>query len=284
MAQKISQTTLQQEDIDSYEPLMHVADVMGWQTPEKVQSSIPAEEESAKLAIKNLDPYQKWVMDPTKDNLFNVVTYLKPTITSVLASMGNSSPDIKARARVIAAKAVNTYNPESGTSLPTWVSSQLRQLTRDIRKSNNVVSVPENAQLDAYHLYRVEQDLIDDLGREPTLEELSDKAAISIKKIKNIRNKIKPVVSEISFESEDGSSGLNNSGTDYTLDAMDYIYNDSDLKDKQLLEHLLGYGGSKVWDNKTIMQKLKLTPVQLSRRKMRLGKRIQELTDNLESV
>jgi hypothetical protein len=55
---------------------------------------------------------------------------------------------------------------------------------------------------------------------------------------------------------------------------MDYIYNDSDLKDKQLLEHLLGYRGSEIWDSNTIMQKLGLNAVQLSRRKMRLGKRI----------
>lgn len=271
------------DDTDSSEPLMSTIDVLGWKTPEELQT-IPAEEEAQKELLDKATPYEKWKIDPSQDNLFKVVTHLQPTISSSLASIGGNDPNIKARARVVAAKAIQSYDPSSGASLPTWVSSQLRQLTRDVRKSNNVLSVPENAQLDAYHLFRVETELEDELGREPTVQELADKAGMSIKKIKTVRNKIRAIATDGNFEADDGSSILQNNQDDYSNEAMDYVYNESDLKDQQLLEHLVGYGGADVWDNKTIMQKLKLTPVQLSRRKMRLSQRIQTIMSDLESV
>ena len=271
-------------DTQETEPLMNVSDVMGWEVPETVQQETEIEKEYKQKLIKDRTPFQVWVDEPTPDNLFSVVNQLQPTIQSVLASYGNTDPNIKSRARVIAAKAVTTYNPDVGVSLPTWVSNQLRQIVRDIRKSNNTVHVAENAQLEAYHLYRSQLELEEELDREPTLEELSDRANMSIKKIEQVRKKIRPVANESSFDADDGSSGIVNSTTDYTQDAMDYIYNDSDLKDKQLLEHLLGYRGSEVWDSNTIMQKLGLNAVQLSRRKMRLGKRIQQITSDLEKV
>lgn len=277
----------QPEDINLYEnnePIMSVAEVMGWQVPEPVTAETDDELALKELSIKNRTPYQVWVDDPTPDNLFSVVNHLKPTIQSALSSYGSNDPNIKSKARVIAANAIKSYDPSHGASLATWVSQQLRQIVRDIRKSNNTISIPENAQLDAYQIYRAQVDLEDELGREPTVEELADKANMSIKKIEQVRKKVRPVASESSFEADDGSSGIVNSNTDYTQDAMDYIYNDSDLKDKQLLEHLLGYGGSEVWDNNTIMEKLELTPVQLSRRKMRLGKRIQQITSDLQSL
>jgi hypothetical protein len=63
---------------------------------------------------------------------------------------------------------------------------------------------------------------------------------------------------------------------------MDYIYNDSDTTDQKLLEYLLGYGGETPLDNKTIQQKLKLTPVQLTRRKARLAMRFNTIIADLE--
>jgi DNA-directed RNA polymerase specialized sigma subunit len=140
--------------------------------------------------------------------LYAVVKHLQPTISSSLASIGGNDPNVRAKARVVTAKAIQTYDPASGASLPTWVSSQLRQLTRDVGKSNNVLSVPENAQLDAYHLYRTEVELEDELGRSPTVQELADRSAMSIKKIETVRKKIKAIATEGNFEADDGSSLL----------------------------------------------------------------------------
>jgi DNA-directed RNA polymerase specialized sigma subunit len=261
------------------EPLLSLSDVVGLEQPE------PLVELSEDSEPSSLSPYEKWKLHKDEDTLYALTKTLRPTIDSVVASLGGTgNPQIATKARIIAAKAIQSYDPEAGATLPTWVSQQLRQLTRDIRKSNNLVHVPDGIQLDAYNLYRAENEFMDEHGREPTVDELADKAHMSVKRIKDVRTKMRPVVTDASTESEDGSSMLELASSDYTQDALDYVYAESDRNDKKILEYTVGYGGHPVMDNKTIMQKLNLTPVQLSRRKARLSMRINEAIDGLSNV
>lgn len=266
------------------EPLMSVVDVLGWQLPEKFPEQTEEEQGVIEQAIANRTPYQVWKDDPTPSNLHAVVNYLNPTIGSVLSSIGGNAPNIRSKARVLAAKSVQSFDPSSGASLQTWVSQNLRQLTRDIRKSNSDIQIPEGIQLDAYAIYKAEQELTDELGREPTVQELSDRSHLSIKRITDVRKKNKKQVAEAGTVQEDGSSGITQSTTDYTGEATDYVYNDSDLNDKKIIEYTTGYGGADVLSSKEIMKRLKLTPVQLTRRKARLSQRIMQIVNDLESL
>lgn len=107
---------------------------------------------------------------------------------------------------------------------------------------------------------------------------------MSKKRIEDVRKKMMPVVNETATESENGDSMVTNSRDDFTQDALDYVYSDSDTTDKKVLEYTVGYGGEKILDSKEIMRKLKLTPVQLTRRKARLTMRIQDIMDDLQHV
>lgn len=271
------QTQPQELEEPNEEPTMSITDVLGMQGPEE---AIDLSEEELP---KDMTPYELYKLNPTKQNLVSVTRQLRPTIDSVIASMGDAgNPHLRSRANVIAAKAIKSYNPDSGASLPTWVSSQLRQLSRDARKSNNVLSIPEGVQLDSYALYRAEREFMEEHDREPTLKELADITHLSQKRIAHIRKKVKAVVADGATVGEDGTELAQGSETDHSQEAMDYIYNDSDTTDQKLLEYLLGYGGETPLDNKTIQQKLKLTPVQLTRRKARLAMRFNTIIADLE--
>ena len=271
------QTQPQELEEPNEEPTMAITDVLGMQGPEE---DIDLSEEELP---KDMTPYELYKLNPTKQNLVAVTRQLQPTIDSVIASMGDAgNPHLRSRANVITAKAVKSYNPESGASLATWVSSQLRQLSRDARKSNNVLSIPEGVQLDSYALYRAEREFMEEHDREPTLKELADLTHLSQKRITHIRKKVKAVVADGATVGEDGTELAQGSETDHSQEAMDYIYNDSDTTDQKLLEYLLGYGGETPLDNKTIQQKLKLTPVQLTRRKARLAMRFNAIIADLE--
>lgn len=274
-------------DVKSYptgevdEPLLSISDVVGIEAPELLEDITDEEDND----VSSLSPYDRWRVQKDGDSLYEVTKSLRPTIDSVVASLGGTgNPQIAAKARVIAAKAIQSYDPSAGATLPTWVSQQLRQLTRDIRKSNNMVHVPDGVQLDGYALYRAEKEFEDEHGREPTVEELADISHLSIKRIRDVRSKMRPIVTDASTESEDGSSMLTMENSDYTQDALDYVYAESDRNDKKILEYTVGYGGTTPLDTKQIMQKLKLTPVQLSRRKARLSMRINEVVDGLSAV
>lgn len=263
------------------EPLLSISDVVGIEAPEPLVDVVEESDDD----ISSLSPYEKWQLFKDSDSLYEVTKSLRPTIDSVVASLGGTgNPQVAAKARVIAAKAIQTYDPSAGATLPTWVSQQLRQLTRDIRKSNSMVHVPDGVQLDGYTLYRAEREFEDEHGREPTVEELADISHLSVKRIKDVRQKMRPVVTDAGTESEDGSSLLSVENSDYTQDALDYVYAESDRNDRKILEYTVGYGGASPLDTKQIMQKLKLTPVQLSRRKARLSMRINEVVEGLSAV
>lgn len=261
------------------EPLIQVTEVAGIQAPESLQPIQQEENTQVKLS-----PYDVWRSDPNPSTLFAVTKSLKPTIDSILAGIQETgNPHLAAKARVVTAKAVQSYDPSAGASLPTWVSQQLRQLARESRKSNNVVSIPEGVQLDAYTIYRKENEFMDKYDREPTTEELADLTHLAVSRIADVRKKMRPVANESSYANEENSL-LQGGSADFTRDATDYVYRDSDLIDKKIIEFTLGYGGAETLDNKTIMGKLKISPVQLTRRKTRLAMRINDIVKDLEDV
>lgn len=265
---------------EAEEPLLSISEVVGLTQPEPI-----AEIKEDSPDVGSLSPYEKWRLFKDSDSLYEVTKSLRPTIDSVVASLGGTgNPQIASKARVIAAKAIQSYDPSAGATLPTWVSQQLRQLTRDIRKSNSLVHVPDGVQLDAYALYRAEREFEDEHGREPTVEELADISHLPVKRIMDVRTKMRPIITDAGTETDEGSSTLQAESSDYTQDALDYVYSESDRNDKKLLEYTVGYGGAPVLNNDQIMQKLRLTPVQLSRRKARLSMRINEIIDGLSAV
>ena len=100
------------------------------------------------------DAYNIYANDPTPANLSGVVKSLKPTIDYQLASLGSSTdPVMKNKALTYTAQAIKKFDP-AVSSLPTYISSQLRRLSRDRRASLSPVKVPERIQLEAYDLFK----------------------------------------------------------------------------------------------------------------------------------
>jgi DNA-directed RNA polymerase specialized sigma subunit len=230
---------------------------------------------------KTDEVYAQYKLDPSPQNLNSVVSSLKPTVDYQLASLGSSTdPVMRNKALTYTAKAVKDFDPEI-SSLPTYVSSQLRRLSRDRRAVLSPVKVPERIQLEAYSLYKKEQEFIDKEGREPDLGELAEFADTDIKKINTLRNAMRPVVTEETF-----GDFSENSRPDYLAEATDYVYNDSDHIDRKILEYKTGYGKSSAATSLKaidIAAKLKISPSQVSRRSLRLSKKINELKEALES-
>lgn len=233
---------------------------------------------SAKQTVD--DAFTLYSTEPTPQNLNSVVKALKPTIDYQLASLGASTdPVMKNKALTYTAQAVKNFDPEK-SSLPTFISSQLRRLSRDRRKLLSPVRVPERIQLESYDLYKKEQDYIDKHGREPDLGELSEFSGVDIKKINTLRSAMMPVSTEETFGEQS-----ENTQPDYLSEATDYVYGEADHIDRKILELKTGYGGSKQSALKAIdiAQRLNISPSQVSRRSLRLSKRINELKEALES-
>ena len=226
--------------------------------------------------------YAAYQANPNLDTLNTTVKALQPTINYALASSNASDdPFVQAKAQVYAARAVRKYNPEhtGGASLATHVASQLKQVTRVARQSKSPVQLPERAQLDAYKMFQARRRFEDENGREPDVVELADYTGMPVKRIEKVTKMAWSMPSESAFGGD-----LEQGSMDMSPDALEYIHHDSDHTDRQILELKTGYGGGPQMSPQDICAKLKLTPSQLSRRSMRLAKRIQEIQSALEQT
>jgi hypothetical protein len=231
--------------------------------------------------VDDLDTqYATWRDDPTPDNLHQVVRTLEPVTRYALRmNYAQDNPLLRQQARLFTAEAVKSFNPEAGTRLTTWASSNLRQLGRARRSMTNPVKVPERAQLDMLHLHRTELDFMDKHGREPDVSELADAARFSPDKIEVLRRSFRPVTSQSAMGdlSEIRMPALSD-------EAMSYVHRDSDYVDRKILEWKTGWKGSDIRKPQDIALSLKLTPSQLSRRSAKLALRIHDVTNMLEET
>lgn len=224
-------------------------------------------------------PYDAWKADPTPDNLAKVVDSLQPVMSYQLGNLGVSDdPLLKNKARIVAAQAVRKYDPKFGAALPTFVSGQMQQLRRFRRQAHQVLKVPERIQMDGWHLAQKEKEFLDKHDREPDLLELADFAKMPARRIAKIRRLARATPSEAAI----GDTAADD--MDFTGEAMEYIYRDSDHLDRRILEMKTGYGGHGMLSPAQIAQKLRISTAQVSRRAARLTMKINQLEQDMQEI
>lgn len=240
------------------------------------ETEVPVSEDDTDL--KSL--YGRYAVEPTKENLFKVVSKMNPLISNSLNQLGEANNQLlRNEAMLMAADAVKTYNPEQGAALQTWTSSQLKQLRRKRRELNSVVHLPERVQIDAFNIERGMRELTDMNGDEPDLEELADYIKMPIKRI----NKVRAMQYKTPDAGSLSSEGVSQTQTDYTEEAMHYIYQDANKIDRKIMEHRLGFGGSKPLTNNELAAKLRIGPDVISKRLGRIISRVEKTYNILNS-
>jgi DNA-directed RNA polymerase specialized sigma subunit len=240
------------------------------------------EEPTADLEDPIESSYQNYLMEPSQENLNGVINSLRPVIDYNVNQLGeNKSNILRAEAKVIAAKAIKDYQPESGVKLKTWVSNNMQGLRRAKRKLNTITRIPERIQLEGFNLKKAEEEFILDNDREPTVQELADATGFSIKRITKIRQTLRPVSTESAIV-EAGQS--QETLPDFAQEALDYVYEDEDTLGKQIIEYKLGYGGKEILPPQEIARKLGISPPTLSRKSLKIALKAQEIEQALAEI
>ena len=222
--------------------------------------------------------YAAYQADPNPDNLTRVVKGLRPTIDYGLAQYNAAQdPLLRAKAMSFAVDAVQKFNPTMGASLPTFLSSQLRQLSRAARQSRSPVKIPERLQIEAMKLNHARKAFFDEHGREPDTLELADYTGTPVKRIEKVRRY------QVAVPSEEAMGEQPDTEPDFDREALEYVYHDSDHLDRRVLEMKMGYAGHPVMEPKAIATALNLSPTQLSRRSARLAMRINSIANTLKT-
>jgi DNA-directed RNA polymerase specialized sigma subunit len=124
---------------------------------------------------KDRELFDRWKQTGSKTDLGKLVNQLSGVIYQEVNRQSGSLPSaaLSAEAKKWAINGIKTYDPSKGTQLSTHVTNYLQRVRRLNYKYQNAVRLPENMQL----LYRdwnsANQELADQLNRDPTEEELA---------------------------------------------------------------------------------------------------------------
>jgi DNA-directed RNA polymerase specialized sigma subunit len=218
------------------------------------------------------DAYTAWKKQPTRPNMMHALQASQPIIEMALRSyVGSKDPVAISHARILAMRAIKSYDPQRGTQLRTHMLTQLQPLRRLAAKRRFVSHIPEQAQYDMSGLREAEADLTDELGREPTEAELADKTGLSMKRLRYLRQMAVPTA-ESSFAEEALQTDAPNPMNDW----QDYVYYDLSPTDKKIFEWRTGYNKKPTLGVSEIAKKLNMSAGRVTQRANNIAIRLEE--------
>jgi len=201
---------------------------------------------------------------------------LKDTLdTGITTYAGGETPAVRGRAQIMAVDALNSYKPESGAKIKSWVQTNLQGLSRYRRQLSPLTS-PERVQIELAAYNRVRRELRDDLGRNPSEQELQTHLGITPKRFQNLKAYNRPVRAESELTDEEGEPylpGVKNDSAENA--AAGLVYHDLDPQSKRIFDGLNGRGGPA----KSIVElsrDLGITPSAVSQRAAKIAEKLEE--------
>jgi len=228
--------------------------------------------------------YGEWLADRSPENMARLVDAFSPTINSEITRFEGPRHLLRSRAKVLAIKAIKSYNPASGAKLQSWVVTNLQPLARYGQHQRDV-HAPEMAIRQAAAVDRVSKELSDDLGRAPTDEEIADEIGISPKRVAYVREQARASVASGSMDElatrsgDDGSVAPGVSEVSPVPFATEAVYMSLSPEDRFLFDGLTGGHGARVESASRLAARLGISPANASVRAARIARMIAEAAD-----
>lgn len=225
---------------------------------------------------QDLRLWKQWNRTHSDVDLQNLLRALQPVINQQVTrwsgSLARSTLDLKAK--VLTVEAIKKFDPSKNVALATHVTNQLQKLSRIVYMHTQAARLPEHKAVSMASFSVAQEQLSNNLGREPTHAELADQLGWGTTRVKEFQK---------AYERKELlSSGEFNPASFAIADDEDpvvgYVYHDMSPQDKLLFENITGYGGKPRLNNTQIMQKYNMTQGQLSYRKRQLIQMFEKAT------
>lgn len=228
--------------------------------------------------------FSSWKATPGPGTADSLLKAVDPVISSAIQTYGagDQSPILRSRARSLTLQAMKTYDPNRA-KLRTHLMTQLQGLRRVRAQQGQIISIPEQVQLDQNHLREAHARMRDWLGRDPSDAELTDETGFSLKRLAHVR-KAAGGLSESQAQPIDPETGDYNQPTIVSPDDdsgwNQFVYMSLDPRDQVIMEHSMGLHGKKILSSKAIAAKIGISPAAISQR----ASRIQGTLDQRQSL
>lgn len=226
--------------------------------------------------------WDSWQKDQSPAGNAAFLKAIDPIVAKGVKYYAGDDPLASSQGKLLALEAAKKYDPTKAR-LQSHILSHMQGLKRIDRDLHAVINVPERILHDSTKLREYNQELTDELGREPTDDELADRYGISKARLAKIRA-FQPGLTTGQAEMinpEEGGIASRLPGDTSNEDLwLDIVYQDLGTLDKKIMEYTLGLNGQPKLSNQEIAAKLGRSPGAITQRKVR----IQQLLDQEQEL
>jgi DNA-directed RNA polymerase sigma subunit (sigma70/sigma32) len=168
---------------------------------------------------------------------------------------------LEAQAWLLFADAVQAYQPGSSAKFSTFAVYHLMRLDRFTKSNQNVARIPEGQASLIGRYDRTASQLVSDLGREPTSEEVASSMRIPIKRIKTLERMRRRDLFEGGYE---GDTEVDAQSAAYNKHLLVDIRSELTPQELSIYDRLIGHNRPQVTDKKRIARELGMSPGRVS--------------------
>jgi len=219
---------------------------------------------------REVELWRKWKAEKTNANLTPLLKSVEPIITTHVNKLSGNLPRsaIRAQAIMLTIDALDNYDPDKA-QLNTHLYSRLQKLNRYVYEHQNLGTIPEPRIIQIGTYNRVKTNMEDQLGRPPTIDELSDELRWPKKQINLLEKEMrKDLVQDFSYVnvSDDSRADID--------EHIALLHSELHGTDQKVLEHLYGLEGQPILSNSDIAKKLNISQSMVTQIKTRLANRL----------
>lgn len=200
----------------------------------------------SELKKLELDTWKKWKKSGDQEHLNTLLRSMDPFLQSYVNKFSSSPlprPAIESQARILAVKAFGSYNPKKGAALNTHLGHELKHLTRYVLEYQNVGKIPENRGIAISKFHNIKSHLTEELGREPSVAELSDSLQWSPAEVERMQSELRQDLN-ITQGKEEAFFDVGFNTTDDVRDMAEFVYYSVGPEEQRVAELTFGIGGN----------------------------------------
>ena len=226
------------------------------------------------------DELSYWRMYKRGDNaaLNELVRSFKPLVHSRIKPWTTNSPlpksAVEAEGIRLLKMGLDTYDPDKGAALNTHVWNYLNKIHRYGYTYQNVGSLPEPRAAKVGTYQNTFEQMKDDLGREPTIQELKSELGWKASDLKAIQEELR---ADLSLDQEIGPIYASN--TDPAVEALMATYYDADPEKKLVMEYTFDE-----FKDKPTIRGVSNIAKHLDQKPNRIRKMHKEIYDSVSSI
>ena len=227
---------------------------------------------------EELATWKKWKKTKDPSNLNSLLRSMDPFLQSHVNKYVTSPiprPALEAQARILAVKAFHTFDPTKGAQLNTHLGHELKHLTRYVVEYQNVGKIPENRGIAISKFKNIKSNLSEELNREPTLTELSDKLMWSMPETERMQKELRQDLNIVQGKEEAFFDSSYNT-SDRDRDLVEFAYYSASPDEKKVLEYWFGMGGSPRLTVDEMAIRMNKTPAEIRLISKELARKIKE--------